>query len=67
MTLETVQHFGYELMIPMCLGSVIYGILLSAVSYALVLRMVPSLKTCRIPRWPRPFRHHKRKHGEPDG
>ncbi|EAT15337.1 DUF2062 domain-containing protein [Desulfuromonas acetoxidans] len=68
MTVETIQHFGYELMIPMCLGSLIYGILLGAVSYAMVLRMVPTLKTCRIPRWPRPFqRKHQRKHGDLDG
>jgi uncharacterized protein (DUF2062 family) len=62
MTLETIQHFGYELMIPMCLGSLIYGILLAAVSYALVLRMVPTLKTCRVPRWPRPFKRKLNRH-----
>lgn len=57
---EAITRFGYDLLVPMCVGSVIYGVLLSAISYAVVLRMVPSMKTWRITRWPRPFQ--KRSH-----
>lgn len=52
---ETIAKFGYDLLVPMCVGSIVYGVLLSAISYAVVLRMVPSMKTWRITRWPRPF------------
>jgi len=52
---ETITQFGYDLLVPMCVGSVVYGVLLSAVAYAVVLRMVPSMKTWRITRWPRQF------------
>lgn len=58
-TSESIAQLGYNLMIPMCLGSIIYGLLLGAISYAVVLRMVPSLKTLRISRWPRPFKRAK--------
>ncbi len=57
---ETITKFGYDLLVPMCIGSVVYGVLLGAISYAVVLRMVPSMKTLRITRWPRPFQ--KRSH-----
>lgn len=59
-TAESLAQFGYDLMIPMFLGSLIYGLLLGAVSYAVALRMVPSLKTLRITRWPRPFKRDHR-------
>jgi hypothetical protein len=52
---ETITRFGYDLLAPMCVGSVVYGVLLSAIAYAVVLRMVPSMKTWRITRWPRQF------------
>lgn len=58
-TYETITELGCNLMIPICLGSVVLGLLLSAVSYAVVLRMVPSLKTLRVTRWPRPFKRAK--------
>lgn len=54
--LETVGHLGHDLMIPMCVGSLVHGLLLGAICYALVLRLLPSLKTWRVPRWPRPFK-----------
>lgn len=56
LTAESINQFGYDLLVPMCVGSLVYGILLGAVCYAMVLRLLPSLKTWRVPRWPRPFK-----------
>lgn len=53
---DAVGQLSYDLMLPMFFGSLIYGLLLAAVCYALVLRMVPSMKTWRISRWPRTFK-----------
>ncbi len=53
---DAIAKFGYDLMLPMWLGGILYGVLLAAVSYAVVLRMVPNMKTWRITRWPRPFK-----------
>ena len=51
-----LANLGWEVLLPLCLGSLIYGILCAGVSYALVLRLIPSARTWRIPRWPRPRR-----------
>ncbi|MEA3464587.1 MAG: DUF2062 domain-containing protein [Thermodesulfobacteriota bacterium] len=59
-TAESWTQFGYNLIVPMCLGSLIYGLLLGAVSYAVALRMFPILKTLHITRWPRSFKRDHR-------
>ena len=56
---ETISHFGSNLIVPLFLGSMIYGLLSAAIAYAVVLRMVPVLKSWRIARWPRPFKRRK--------
>lgn len=47
-------RLGWELLMPLCLGSLIYGVLCAGMSYALTLRLIPTLRTWRIRRWPRP-------------
>ena len=53
---EALSKLGYDILVPMCLGSLIYGVLLMAISYAVMLRMVPNMKNWHMPRWPRPFK-----------
>lgn len=53
---SALGSLGWEVLLPLCLGSLIYGILCAGVSYALVLRLIPSVRTWRVPRWPRPRR-----------
>jgi len=55
-TFSALTSLGWDVLLPLCLGSLIYGILTAGVSYALVLRLIPSVRTWRIPRWPRPRR-----------
>ncbi|MFA5700384.1 MAG: DUF2062 domain-containing protein [Desulfuromonas sp.] len=62
LSLETISQFGSNLIVPLCLGSLIFAVLASAISYAIVLRMVPLLKSCRISRWPRPFKRRQKRH-----
>jgi uncharacterized protein (DUF2062 family) len=53
---ESLSNFSSTLILPLCLGSLIYGLLAAGVAYAVVLRMLPVLKSWRIARWPRPFK-----------
>ncbi|MCA1796972.1 MAG: DUF2062 domain-containing protein [Desulfuromonadaceae bacterium] len=57
--LESLSHFSSTLILPLCLGSFIYALLAAAVAYAIVLRIIPLLKSWRIARWPRPFKRRK--------
>lgn len=52
-TLESFKTFGWELLIPLCTGSLIYGVLSAALAFALTLRLIPVVHTWSIPRWPR--------------
>lgn len=56
---ESLSNFSSHLILPLSLGSLIYGLLAAAVSYAVVLRMLPVLKSWRIARWPRPFKRRQ--------
>ncbi|MDT8420608.1 MAG: DUF2062 domain-containing protein [Desulfuromonadales bacterium] len=50
---ESFTELGSEIMVPLCLGSLVFGLVVSAVGYAVTLRMVPLAKQWRVPRWPR--------------
>lgn len=50
---RALLNLGWEVLFPMSVGSLIFGLLCAALSYALTLRLIPSLKKLRIPRWPR--------------
>ncbi len=56
LTFSAFRELGHEVIVPLCLGSLIYGILCAALTYAITLRVIPIVKTWRIPRWPRPRR-----------
>lgn len=44
---------GWDLLLPLMFGSLIYAVVSGALTYAIALRIIPSVKTWRIPRWPR--------------
>ena len=50
---ETFTNFGAEIMVPLCLGSLIHAVLWGLLTYALTLRFIPLLRIIRIKRWPR--------------
>ncbi len=52
-TLEALTGLGWQFAAPLCLGSLVLGIPVSLIGYALTIRFIPSLQQCRIPRWPR--------------
>lgn len=51
---EAFAGLGLKLLLPLCLGSLIYGILCAGLAYALTLRLIPVVRTWRVRRWPRP-------------
>ena len=60
-TLDTLSHLSWNILAPLCTGSLIFAILFGSVSYALSIRFIPELKALRVPRWPRPrlMKRHK--------
>lgn len=54
LTFEIFQDLGRGVLLPLCLGSLIIGLLSAALAYAVTLRLIPVVRTWHIPRWPRP-------------
>lgn len=50
---ETLTHMSWNILVPLCFGSLIFAILFGGISYAVTIRFIPGLKAVRIPRWPR--------------
>ncbi|WP_238480939.1 DUF2062 domain-containing protein [Desulfuromonas sp. AOP6] len=50
------KDLGFDVLLPLSVGGLIYGFLCAALAYALTLRLIPIVKTMRIRRWPRPRR-----------
>lgn len=59
LSFETFKNIGVDIMVPLCLGSLIIAVLLGSLTYALTLRFIPSLRMIRIKRWPRRRRRFK--------
>ena len=53
LTFETFKNIGVDIMVPLCLGSLIHAVLWGLLTYALTLRFIPSLRMIQIKRWPR--------------
>mgnify|MGYP000262409494 FL=1 len=53
LTFSALKSLGWEVLLPMMAGSLLYGLVLSIISYMAMLQVVPAFKTLRIPRWPR--------------
>lgn len=56
LTIHSVMALGGDVLYPLCVGSLIYGVICGALAYALTLRFVPLFKGWKIARWPRPPR-----------
>lgn len=52
-TFDAMKQLGWQLASPLCLGSLVLGIPVTIVGYALTLHLIPFLRQWRIPRWPR--------------
>ncbi len=52
-TFDSLMALSWDVLIPLTIGSLVFGVLCTWISYAVVLRMIPSLKKLRVPRWPR--------------
>jgi uncharacterized protein (DUF2062 family) len=50
---EVLSGFGWQVIAPLCFGSIVLGIPVAIIGYALTVRFVPSLRQWRVPRWPR--------------
>lgn len=50
---EAMQELGWLLASPLCLGSLVVGIPVALIGYALTLHFIPVMRQWRIPRWPR--------------
>ena len=50
---EALSGLGWQVGAPLCLGSIVLGIPVAIIGYALTVRFVPSLRQWRVPRWPR--------------
>ncbi|PLX96211.1 MAG: DUF2062 domain-containing protein [Desulfuromonas sp.] len=53
---DALQHLSSSVLIPLCAGSLLYGVICAGIAYAVTLRAIPSVRAWRVPRWPRPMR-----------
>lgn len=53
LTFSALKSLGWEVMLPMAAGSLLYGMVSSIIAYMVMLQLVPLFKTLRVPRWPR--------------
>jgi uncharacterized protein (DUF2062 family) len=58
-TWEAYANLGWDIIFPLWVGGILVGIILGALSYFITLRMVPVVKSWRVPRWPRRQWHKK--------
>jgi uncharacterized protein (DUF2062 family) len=58
LSFESLKAMGWEVLAPLGLGSLIFGVVCAALAFALTLRSVPLVKAWNVPRWPRPRRKH---------
>lgn len=65
LTLDSVARMGWEVLAPLWLGGILFGLLLAPVAYWLTLRLIPIFKVWRPRRWPRRQWHRKHKHQIP--
>ncbi|HKL26252.1 MAG TPA: DUF2062 domain-containing protein [Desulfuromonadales bacterium] len=53
LTFGAFAGLGYDVLVPLWLGSMVAGVLCGSLAYFLTLRLIPAIKSWRIPRWPR--------------
>ena len=60
-TWEAYANLGWDIMYPLWVGGLITGVVLGTLSYFITLRIVPFVKSWRVPRWPRRHWHRNSK------
>ncbi|MGW8313037.1 MAG: DUF2062 domain-containing protein [Desulfuromonadales bacterium] len=58
-TWQAYTHLGWEILFPMWVGGIVFGIIFGFLSYLITLKLVPMVKNWRIRRWPRRHWHRK--------
>ena len=58
-TWEAYSKLGWNIMYPLWVGGTLAGLILGSLSYFITLRMLPIVKSWRVPRWPRRSWHKK--------
>jgi uncharacterized protein (DUF2062 family) len=53
LSFAALKSLGWEVLLPLTIGSVLYGALCAVFAFSLMLQVVPVVKSWRIPRWPR--------------
>lgn len=53
LTFAALRTLGWQVIVPLCFGSLLYAVVSGGIAYALTLRMVPLVRNWHIPRWPR--------------
>jgi uncharacterized protein (DUF2062 family) len=53
LSFAAVKTLGWDVLLPLSLGSVLYGALCAVLAYSFMLQVIPFVKTWRVPRWPR--------------
>lgn len=48
-----IKYFGWQVVLPLSLGSLLFGIAAAIIGYTITLKFVPAMRLWRIPRWPR--------------
>ena len=59
--LKELLQLGWGMMVPLWLGSILFGLAGAVLAYFITLKMVPLVKSCHIPRWPRRKSNGKKK------
>jgi uncharacterized protein (DUF2062 family) len=58
-TWQAYSDLGWEILFPMWFCSIIFGVVFGSLAYLATLRLIPVVKTWRVPRWPRRHWHKK--------
>jgi hypothetical protein len=61
LSFSALKSLGWEVLLPLCVGSLLWSVLCSMAIYLVAIRVIPLTHTWKIPRWPR---RSRRKTGE---
>lgn len=59
LSFSALKSLGWEVLLPLCIGSLLWAVLCSLAVYLAALRVVPLAQNWKIPRWPRRPRSRK--------
>jgi len=58
-TWEAYSNLGWDILFPMWVCSILFGVIFGFLAYLVTLRLIPVVKDWRVPRWPRRHWHKK--------